>query len=212
MFVFSGQSGAKMTNSLFQFNFREKTYDFLIVFYLSPDLKFELRWTRISTEKILRGAPPPPARRYGHTMVAFDRHLYVFGGAADATLSNDLHCFDLDSQSWSVSGRKIAKFGSYTVCNRWLSLILSRLLLQEDCFMLLRLSMMPCLYSGGQSIIMCVAGKCFGLFFIGPAETQLNSFFKGSSLPATQNALCTRITAVCSPKRSVSVTTISGFW
>lgn len=199
MFVFSGQSGAKMTNSLFQFNFREKTYDFLIVFYLSTrlDLKFELRWTRISTEKILRGAPPPPARRYGHTMVAFDRHLYVFGGAADATLSNDLHCFDLDSQSWSVSGKKVAKFGSYTVCNRWLSLILSRLLLQEDCFMLLRLSMMPCLYLGGQSIITCVAGKCFGLFFIGPAETQLNSFFKGSSLPATQNALCTRITAVC---------------
>lgn len=35
-------------------------------------------------------------------MVAFDRHLYVFGGAADATLSNDLHCFDLDSQTWTV--------------------------------------------------------------------------------------------------------------
>lgn len=35
-------------------------------------------------------------------MVAFDRHLYVFGGAADSTLSNDLHCFDLDSQTWSV--------------------------------------------------------------------------------------------------------------
>ncbi|XP_018565160.1 leucine-zipper-like transcriptional regulator 1 [Anoplophora glabripennis] len=84
MFVFSGQSGAKITNSLFQFRFKEKT------------------WTRISTEHILRGAPPPPARRYGHSMVAFDRHLYVFGGAADATLSNDLHCFDLDSQTWSV--------------------------------------------------------------------------------------------------------------
>ncbi|XP_017775634.1 PREDICTED: leucine-zipper-like transcriptional regulator 1 [Nicrophorus vespilloides] len=84
MFVFSGQSGAKITNTLFQFNFRNKT------------------WTRISTEHILRGAPPPPARRYGHTMVAFDRHLYVFGGAADNTLSNDLHCFDLDSQTWSV--------------------------------------------------------------------------------------------------------------
>ncbi|XP_044749089.1 leucine-zipper-like transcriptional regulator 1 [Coccinella septempunctata] len=84
MFVFSGQSGAKITNSLFQFNFQEKT------------------WTRISTEHILRGAPPPPARRYGHSMVAFDRHLYVFGGAADSTLSNDLHCFDLDSQTWSV--------------------------------------------------------------------------------------------------------------
>lgn len=60
------------------------------------------RWTRISTEHILRGSPPPPARRYGHSMVAFDRHLYVFGGAADSTLSNDLHCFDLDSETWSV--------------------------------------------------------------------------------------------------------------
>lgn len=35
-------------------------------------------------------------------MVAFDRHLYVFGGAADSTLPNDLHCFDLDSQTWSI--------------------------------------------------------------------------------------------------------------
>ncbi|XP_023228319.1 leucine-zipper-like transcriptional regulator 1 [Centruroides sculpturatus] len=84
MFVFSGQSGAKITNSLFQFNFKDKT------------------WCRISTEHILRGAPPPPTRRYGHTMVAFDRHLYVFGGAADSTLPNDLHCFDLDSQTWSI--------------------------------------------------------------------------------------------------------------
>lgn len=72
MFVFSGQSGAKITNSLFVFSFKERT------------------WSRISTEHILRGAPPPPPRRYGHTMVAFDRHLYVFGGAADSTLPNDL--------------------------------------------------------------------------------------------------------------------------
>ncbi|XP_071631323.1 leucine-zipper-like transcriptional regulator 1 [Temnothorax longispinosus] len=84
MFVFSGQSGAKTTNSLFEFHFKER------------------RWTRISTEHILRGAPPPPARRYGHTMVSFDRHLYVFGGAADSALSNDLHCYDLDTQTWNV--------------------------------------------------------------------------------------------------------------
>lgn len=59
-------------------------------------------WRRISTEHILRGAPPPPARRYGHTMVHHDRFLYVFGGAADSTLPNDLHCYDLDSQIWST--------------------------------------------------------------------------------------------------------------
>jgi len=49
------------------------------------------RWTRISTEHILRGAPPPPEKRYGHTMVAYDRHLYVYGGATGQTLPNDLH-------------------------------------------------------------------------------------------------------------------------
>lgn len=60
------------------------------------------RWTRISTEHILRGAPPPPARRYGHAMVSFDRHLYVFGGTADSALPNELHSYDLDSQTWNV--------------------------------------------------------------------------------------------------------------
>ncbi|XP_078083009.1 leucine-zipper-like transcriptional regulator 1 isoform X1 [Mustelus asterias] len=84
MFVFSGQSGAKITNNLFQFEFKEKV------------------WTRIPTEHLLRGSPPPPQRRYGHTMVAFDRHLYVFGGAADNTLPNELHCYDVDSQTWEV--------------------------------------------------------------------------------------------------------------
>ena len=84
MYVFSGQSGAKKNNSLFQFHFKSST------------------WTRISTEHILRGCPPPPTRRYGHTMVAYDRQLYVFGGAADNNPSNDVHCFDLDTQAWSV--------------------------------------------------------------------------------------------------------------
>uniref|UniRef100_G3P3Z4 Leucine zipper like post translational regulator 1 n=1 Tax=Gasterosteus aculeatus aculeatus TaxID=481459 RepID=G3P3Z4_GASAC len=84
MFVFSGQSGAKITNNLFQFEFKGHM------------------WTRIPTEHLLRGSPPPPQRRYGHTMVAFDRHLYVFGGAADNTLPNELHCYDVDSQSWEV--------------------------------------------------------------------------------------------------------------
>ncbi|XP_034397831.1 leucine-zipper-like transcriptional regulator 1 isoform X1 [Cyclopterus lumpus] len=84
MFVFSGQSGAKITNNLFQFEFKGHM------------------WTRIPTEHLLRGSPPPPQRRYGHTMVAFDRHLYVFGGAADNTLPNELHCYDVDSQRWEV--------------------------------------------------------------------------------------------------------------
>ncbi|XP_018015069.1 leucine-zipper-like transcriptional regulator 1 isoform X2 [Hyalella azteca] len=84
MYVFSGMSGAKITNSLYYFTFTDKC------------------WTRICTEQVICSAPPPPQRRYGHTMVAFNRHLYVYGGAADSTLPNDLHCFDLDSQTWSV--------------------------------------------------------------------------------------------------------------
>ena len=49
------------------------------------------RWYRIATDHILRGTPAPPTRRYGHITVAYDRHLYVFGGTADNTLPNDLH-------------------------------------------------------------------------------------------------------------------------
>lgn len=84
MYVFSGQSGLQITNDLFEFHFKTKT------------------WRKIANEHVLRGACPPPSRRYGHTMVHHDRFLYVFGGSADSTLPNDLHCYDLDSQCWSV--------------------------------------------------------------------------------------------------------------
>ncbi|RVE40027.1 hypothetical protein evm_015323, partial [Chilo suppressalis] len=59
-------------------------------------------WTRVCTEHLLRCAGPAPARRYGHVMLAHGRHLYVFGGAADNTLPSDVHCYDLDTQMWSV--------------------------------------------------------------------------------------------------------------
>ncbi|XP_055388552.1 leucine-zipper-like transcriptional regulator 1 homolog [Condylostylus longicornis] len=81
MYVFSGQSGLQITNSLFEFHFKSKT------------------WRRIPN--VLRGSAPP-SRRYGHTMVHHDRFLYVFGGSADSTLPNDLHCYDLDCKVWSV--------------------------------------------------------------------------------------------------------------
>ena len=38
-----------------------------------------------------KGIPSPPQRRYGHTMVSFGRSLYVFGGAADGILDNEIH-------------------------------------------------------------------------------------------------------------------------
>ncbi|XP_030416911.1 leucine-zipper-like transcriptional regulator 1 isoform X7 [Gopherus evgoodei] len=102
MFVFSGQSGAKITNNLFQFEFKEKISKHDDLFGPEHVEKTLASWTRIPTEHLLRGSPPPPQRRYGHTMVAFDRHLYVFGGAADNTLPNELHCYDVDSQTWEV--------------------------------------------------------------------------------------------------------------
>lgn len=85
MYVFSGQSGLQITNTLFELNFEERC------------------WRRISPHEggLLRGGHPP-ARRYGHTMVAHDRFLYVFGGAADSCLPNDLYSFDLDSQTWNL--------------------------------------------------------------------------------------------------------------
>ena len=84
LYVFSGQSGAKITNDLFQFQFHDR------------------KWTRITTEHLLKGTQPPPSRRYGHTMVAHDRHLYVFGGAADNNLPNDLYWFDLETHTWDI--------------------------------------------------------------------------------------------------------------
>ncbi|PFX31709.1 Leucine-zipper-like transcriptional regulator 1 [Stylophora pistillata] len=84
MFVFSGQSGAKITNDMFEFSFLDH------------------RWTRIPSAHLLRGSPPPPQRRYGHSMVPFDRYLYVFGGVADNTLPSDLYRFSLDDKSWEV--------------------------------------------------------------------------------------------------------------
>jgi len=82
MYVFSGQSGLQITNTLFEFNFEERT------------------WRKISSHDLMRGSIP--TRRYGHTMVHHDRFLYVFGGAADTALPNDLYSFDLDSQVWNL--------------------------------------------------------------------------------------------------------------
>ena len=84
MYVFSGQSGAKITNNLYEFKFLER------------------RWVRIPMEHLLKGDTAPPQRRYGHSMVAYNRCLYVFGGAADGILDNEVHCFDVDSRTWSV--------------------------------------------------------------------------------------------------------------
>lgn len=84
MFLFSGQSGAKMTNNMYEFKLKEN------------------KWIRIPTEHLLRDASPPPQRRYGHVMVPYNRCLYIFGGVGDIKDDNELHCYDVDSRTWSV--------------------------------------------------------------------------------------------------------------
>lgn len=111
MFMFSGQSGAKMTNSMYEFKFTES------------------KWIRIPMEHLLRGSTPPPQRRYGHIMVPYNRCLYIFGGVGDIKDDNDLHCYDIDTRSWSIinppEGSQILSprlFHSASVCGEYLYL------------------------------------------------------------------------------------------
>ena len=36
-----------------------------------------------------------PFKRYGHTVVAYGRKIYLWGGRNDLSASNILHCFDV---------------------------------------------------------------------------------------------------------------------
>ena len=47
----------------------------IVIYLFRNNLLFS--WTRITTDHILRCAPLPPTRRYGHTMV--DVHLLLNG-------------------------------------------------------------------------------------------------------------------------------------
>ena len=84
MYMFSGQSGARITNNMYQFKFTEKY------------------WIRIPTEHLLKNDTTPPLRRYGHSMVAYKGHLYVFGGLCDGILDNEVHCFNVESCNWFI--------------------------------------------------------------------------------------------------------------
>ena len=109
-YVFSGQMGAQITNSLFRFHFPSNT------------------WTRICTEEsVIRDALEPPLRRYGHSMVAFENSLLIFGGAADAILPNSLYRYDLDSHKWEIvqvaSGSVVPSgrlFQAATICDNYM--------------------------------------------------------------------------------------------
>ena len=61
-------------------------------------------------------------------MVTHDRHLYVFGGAAGQSMPNELHCFDLDAQTWSiVPGAQVKEIEWTKVVSNEIILILKHL-------------------------------------------------------------------------------------
>lgn len=43
-----------------------------------------------------------PFKRYGHTVAAHGRRIYLWGGRNDLSASNILHCFDVDSLTWTI--------------------------------------------------------------------------------------------------------------
>jgi N-acetylneuraminic acid mutarotase len=74
MYLFSGQSGAKTSNHLFKFDFKT------------------LCWTKmVGLNFILRGTNSPPERRSGHIMVAYDTHLYIYGGVLGNSFFHDIY-------------------------------------------------------------------------------------------------------------------------
>lgn len=57
------------------------------------------RWKPLN---ITQGRKYVPFQRYGHTAVAFDTKVYIWGGRNDNTACNTLYCFDTVNHQWSV--------------------------------------------------------------------------------------------------------------
>ncbi|XP_054706204.1 kelch domain-containing protein 3-like [Uloborus diversus] len=47
-----------------------------------------------------------PFKRYGHSVVAYGRKVYLWGGRNDLNASNILHCYDTDNLTWSIPAVK----------------------------------------------------------------------------------------------------------
>lgn len=43
-----------------------------------------------------------PFKRYGHTVVAHGHKVYLWGGRNDVMASSTVHCFDIDTYTWTV--------------------------------------------------------------------------------------------------------------
>lgn len=64
-----------------------------------------LRWTLLPQRRDENGTvlkyPEVPFQRYGHTAVAHNDKIYIWGGRNDESLCNVLYCFDPKTLSWS---------------------------------------------------------------------------------------------------------------
>lgn len=64
-----------------------------------------LRWFQVPARKNGRGSPleypEVPFQRYGHTSVAYQHKVYLWGGRNNENGCNILFCFDTQTMRWS---------------------------------------------------------------------------------------------------------------
>ncbi|XP_055836798.1 kelch domain-containing protein 3 [Episyrphus balteatus] len=79
-----------------------KIYESIDVHILNTNT---LRWSLVPTKKDESGLPwkypEVPFQRYGHTAVAYNDKIYLWGGRNDDNLCNVLYCFDPKTLTWS---------------------------------------------------------------------------------------------------------------
>ncbi|PAA55362.1 hypothetical protein BOX15_Mlig010006g2, partial [Macrostomum lignano] len=84
LFVFSGESGSKSSNKLYQYDFSSS------------------HWSVINRDNVLGCVAPAPEKVFGHSMLSYGRHLFVFGGVTGSSVMNQLFSYDLDDKTWST--------------------------------------------------------------------------------------------------------------
>lgn len=116
-------------------------------------------------------------------MVCYDSKLYVFGGAADNTLPNDLYCYDIDQKVWSIiqpapdSQVEVKRmYLIWTVRSRKLNerqnlefmhkMSFRCRYLLEDCSILVQSTTMPCMSLEEQLITTSVVVKCIDFKYV----------------------------------------------
>lgn len=77
-----------------------------------------LRWSLLPTRKDKK-YPNVPFQRYGHTAVAYESKVYIFGGRNDEMVCDILFCFDTKCFEWEtpeVSGSLPGARDGHSAC------------------------------------------------------------------------------------------------